>query len=82
MMLYPDRNPAVDDRGRHEPVYQRPGYSSIGMLSVAIGAGTNLVLDPLFIFALGLGVRGAAIATVISQCLSAAFVVFLTKNPS
>ena len=63
------------------PFINAQGYSSIGMLSVAIGAGTNLVLDPLFIFALGLGVRGAAIATVISQCLSAAFVVFfLTKK--
>ena len=63
------------------PFINAQGYSSIGMLSVAIGAGTNLVLDPLFIFALGLGVRGAAIATVISQCLSAAFVLFfLTKK--
>ena len=44
------------------PFINAQGYSSIGMLSVAIGAGTNLVLDPLFIFALGLGVRGAAIA--------------------
>lgn len=42
------------------PFINAQGYSSIGMLSVAIGAGTNLVLDPLFIFALGLGVRGAA----------------------
>ena len=49
------------------PFINAQGYSSIGMLSVAIGAGTNLVLDPLFIFALGLGVRGAAIATVIGQ---------------
>ena len=57
------------------PFINAQGYSSIGMLSVAIGAGTNLVLDPLFIFALGLGVRGAAIATVISQCISAALVV-------
>ena len=39
------------------PFINAQGYSSIGMLSVAIGAGTNLVLDPLFIFALGLGVR-------------------------
>ena len=49
------------------------------MLSVAIGAVANLVLDPLFIFVLGFGVRGAAMATVISQFLSAAFVLrFLT----
>ena len=51
------------------------------MFSVAIGAIANLVLDPLFIFVLGFGVRGAAIATVISQCLSASFVLFfLTRK--
>ena len=52
------------------PFINAQGYSSIGMLSVAIGAGTNLVLDPLFIFALGLGVRGAAIATVLAQVIA------------
>ena len=63
------------------PFINAQGYSVIGMLSVAIGATSNLLLDPLFIFALGLGVHGAAIATVLSQCLSAAFVlIFLTKK--
>ena len=53
----------------------------IGMCSVAIGAAANLLLDPLFIFAFGLGVQGAAIATVLSQLLSASFVLlFLTKK--
>lgn len=57
------------------------GYSTMGMFSVAIGALANLLLDPLFIFAFGLGVCGAAIATVISQTLSAAFVLyFLTRR--
>ena len=57
------------------------GYSVIGMISVAIGAVANLLLDPLFIFVLGFGIRGAAIATVISQVLSAVFVLyFLTKK--
>ena len=56
------------------PFINAQGYSLTGMLSVAIGAAANLVLDPLFIFVLGFGVRGAAIATVISQFLSAAFV--------
>ena len=61
------------------PFINAQGYSLTGMLSVAIGAATNLVLDPLFIFVFGFGVRGAAIATVISQFLSAAFVLrFLT----
>ena len=46
------------------------------MLSVAIGAVANLILDPLFIFVLGFRVRGAAIATILSQTLSAAFVLF------
>ncbi len=63
------------------PFINAQGYSTIGMTSVAIGAIANLILDPLFIFALGFGVRGAAIATVLSQCLSAAFVIFfLTKK--
>lgn len=50
------------------------GYPGIGMASVIIGAAVNIALDPLFIFALGMGVRGAAAATVISQALSAAWV--------
>lgn len=63
------------------PFINAQGYSLIGMCSVAVGAGANLLLDPLFIFGLGLGVRGAAIATVLSQCLSAIFVFyFLTKK--
>ena len=63
------------------PFINAQGYSTVGMLSVAVGAGANLVLDPVFIFVLGLGVRGAAIATVISQILSAGFVLrFLGKK--
>lgn len=50
------------------------GFPKIGMLSVIIGALANIVLDPIFIFALDMGVRGAAIATVISQILSAAWI--------
>lgn len=45
------------------PFINAQGYSLTGMLSVAIGAAANLVLDPLFIFVLSFGVRGAAIAT-------------------
>ena len=63
------------------PFINAQGYSTMGMFSVAIGALANLLLDPLFIFAFGLGVCGAAIATVISQTLSAAFVLyFLTRR--
>ena len=46
------------------PFINAQGYSTIGMLSVAIGAVANLLLDPLFIFVLGFGVQGAAIATI------------------
>ena len=63
------------------PYINAQGYSTIGMTSVAIGAVANLLLDPLFIFVFGFGVQGAAIATVISQALSAVFVfVFLTRK--
>ena len=50
------------------------GRSGIAMLSVIIGAVLNTALDPLFIFAFGLGVKGAALATVISQAVSAIWV--------
>lgn len=58
------------------PFINAQGYATTGMISVIIGAITNLLLDPLFIFVLGLGIKGAAIATVISQTLSAAFVLY------
>lgn len=50
------------------------GFARIGMMTTLLGAVANILLDPLFIFALGWGVRGAAIATVISQGLSALWV--------
>ena len=50
------------------------GYATIGMLSVVIGAVSNLLLDPLFIFFFGMGIQGAAVATVLSQTFSALFV--------
>lgn len=59
------------------------GFSTVGMLSVLIGAVMNIGLDPLFIFTFGMGVKGAAIATVISQAASALFVVgFLLSRKS
>ena len=55
------------------------GFAKTGMLSVLIGAVTNIVLDPVFIFGLDMGVSGAALATILSQALSAAWVMlFLT----
>ncbi|MBP3312869.1 MAG: MATE family efflux transporter [Butyricicoccus sp.] len=50
------------------------GFAKTGMLSVLIGAIANIVLDPIFIFGFGMGVRGAALATILSQALSCAWV--------
>ena len=55
------------------------GFSMISMLTVVIGAVTNIILDPVFIFGFHMGVQGAAVATVLSQALSAVWAVkFLT----
>ncbi len=57
------------------------GYAKTGMCSVILGAVLNIILDPVFIFGFGMGVRGAATATVISQAASALFVtIFLLKK--
>lgn len=52
------------------------GFTSFSMRTVLIGAVTNIVLDPIFIYALGMGVQGAALATVISQAVSGVWVVW------
>lgn len=55
------------------------GFSKTSMMTVCIGAVLNIILDPIFIFAFNMGVRGAALATVISQCVSCLWVLkFLT----
>lgn len=55
------------------------GFPKIGMMTIILGAVLNVILDPIFIFVFDLGVRGAAIATVISQCISCLWVLrFLT----
>ena len=51
------------------------GFAKTAMLSVLIGAVCNIILDPVFIFAFGMGVRGAALATVISQAVSTVWVI-------
>lgn len=57
------------------------GFPKTGMLTIILGAVLNVILDPIFIFVLDLGVRGAAIATVISQFASCVWVMkFLTGN--
>ena len=59
------------------------GFTKISMISVAIGAVTNIILDPLFIYGLDMGVKGAALATILSQGMSCVWVVsFLcSKKP-
>ena len=64
------------------PFINAQGYAITGMCSVVIGAIANILLDPLFIFAFHLGIRGAAIATVLSQCLSAGFVLYFLSKKS
>jgi putative MATE family efflux protein len=51
------------------------GFTKISMISVIIGAVANIVLDPILIYALGMGVKGAALATILSQALSCVWVV-------
>lgn len=50
------------------------GFAKTGMLSVLIGAVANIILDPIFIFGFGMGVQGAALATIISQAMSCIWV--------
>jgi len=51
------------------------GYTRISMITVLIGAVCNIILDPIFIFGLGMGVKGAALATVLSQAVSCIWVI-------
>ena len=52
------------------------GFAKTGMLSVLLGAVTNIILDPILIFGFHMGVRGAALATILSQALSCIWVLF------
>ena len=56
------------------------GFAQVGMKTVLIGAVANILLDPLFIFALGMGVRGAALATVLSQGISCVWVISFLRG--
>lgn len=59
------------------------GYAKTSMYTVLIGAVCNIILDPILIFGLGMGVRGAALATILSQAVSSIWVVkFLTSEKS
>lgn len=56
------------------PYINSMGFAKVGMLTVLIGAVLNIVLDPLFIFVFHMGVKGAALATILSQLVSALWV--------
>lgn len=65
------------------PFITAQGFAKTSMMTVLIGAGLNIALDPLFIFTFGLGVQGAALATIISQAISSIWVVaFLCSDRS
>ena len=56
------------------------GFSKTSMYTVLIGAVSNIILDPVFIFGFDMGVQGAALATVISQCISCVWVLFFLSS--
>lgn len=56
------------------PFINTQGFTKIGMFTVSIGALINIILDPIFIFGFGMGVKGAALATIIAQAVSAIWV--------
>ena len=61
------------------PFITTQGFAKISMMTTVIGAVINIILDPVFIFVLGMGVRGAALATVLSQAVGAIWILcFLT----
>ena len=61
------------------PFITTQGFAKISMMTTVIGAITNIVLDPIFIFLFGMGVKGAALATVLSQAVGAIWILrFLT----
>lgn len=65
------------------PYINTQGFAKMGMATIMIGAVLNIVLDPIFIFSMNMGIRGAAIATILSQGVSALWVLYflLKKSP-
>lgn len=58
------------------PFITTQGFAKVSMMTTVIGAVINIVLDPIFIFTFGMGVKGAALATVLSQAISAVWVLY------
>ncbi len=62
------------------PFITTQGFAKIAMLTTIIGAVINIVLDPIFIFGLGMGVKGAALATVLSQAVGAIWILYFLSG--
>lgn len=58
----------------HNNIIRSEGRARVAMVTMFIGAGMNIILDPIFIFGLGMGMRGAALATVLSQACTTTFI--------
>ncbi len=63
------------------PFITTQGFAKISMITTVVGAICNIILDPILIFGLGMGVQGAAVATVISQAVSAVWVLRFLTGP-
>lgn len=63
------------------PFITTQGFAKFSMITTVMGAVCNIILDPILIFGFHMGVRGAAIATVISQAVSAAWVLIFLRGP-
>ncbi len=63
------------------PFITTQGFAKFSMLTTVVGAVCNIILDPILIFGLGMGVQGAAIATVVSQAVSAVWVLRFLRGP-
>ncbi|BDR65323.1 MATE family efflux transporter [Clostridium tetani] len=62
------------------PFISSQGFAKISMITVSIGAIINIVLDPIFIYGFKMNVKGAALATIISQAISAIWVIYFLKG--
>lgn len=63
------------------PFITTQGFAKFSMITIVVGAVCNIILDPILIFGFGMGVRGAAIATVASQAISAIWVLWFLRSP-
>ncbi len=65
------------------PYINTQGFAKMGMATILIGAVLNIILDPVFIFGMNMGITGAAVATIISQGISAVWVLYflIKKSP-